>query len=163
MYAMAKRYGIDTVHYIGKFTNPTLEEVTAYAGKSAIGAKGEGVVLKNRNFVNQFGDSCHAKFVTQEFKEDNGVTFGGNNKSSEAYVEMKYCLKYMSLERVRKIVHKLEATDGKPELKHIPKVASMAYHDMLTEEVWDMAKEKRVVNFGTLQNLCNKRCTMIYK
>lgn len=163
MYMEAETYGIETAHFVGKFENPTPQQVEAYCGKSQYGQKGEGVVIKNPSFRNKFGDPCHAKIVTQEFKEDNGVTFGGNNKDSDTYEEMYTVNKYMTLERVRKIVQKIEAIDGKAKLSDIPKVQSMAYHDMLVEEIWEISQKKKVVDFAKLQTLCYKKAIFIFK
>ena len=163
MYDVAKDYGIETAYFVGKFENPTPEQVQEYCGKSQYGQKWEGVVIKNPSFRNKFGDPCHAKIVTQEFKEDNGVTFGGNSKDSNTYEEMYMVNKYMTLERVRKIVQKIEAIDGKAKLSDIPKVQSMAYHDMLTEEIWEISQKKMVIDFAKLQTLCYKKAIFIFK
>ena len=69
----------------------------------------------------------------------------------------------MTLERVRKIMQKAESMDGKLDLKDCPKIASMSYHDMLTEEIWEIAKDKRKVDFAVLQGLCTKKAIFIFK
>lgn len=118
------------------------------------------------NFVNKFGDPQHGKYVTQEFKEDNAVTFGGNNRSSETYEEMYYVNQFMTLARVTKIFHKLESSEGRLEMKHIPQIMGMCYHDLITEEAWVIAKEMgkshKLFNFKAFQDLCNKKSKSIF-
>lgn len=166
VYEVGEEYGIKTAYLFGKYTNPTLELIKEFAGKSVLGDKVEGVVVKNLGFINKFGDYQHGKYVTQDFKEDNAITFGGNNKSSETYNEMYYVNKYMTLPRVQKIIYKLEAMEGRPEMKHIPQVMGMAYHDLITEEAWSIAKEMakagKFFDFKAFEQFCNRKSKQIF-
>jgi hypothetical protein len=47
MYDEAEQYKITTVHFVGTLVNPAPEEVQEFVGKSILGEKGEGVVIKN--------------------------------------------------------------------------------------------------------------------
>lgn len=161
---VAQGYGINTPQLFATIENPTLEQIDQYVGKTCLGEKGEGVVIKNPSFVNKFGEYQHAKIVTQEFKEDNGLVFGGNNKHSETYWEMYVVNKYMTLERVQKIMNKLQPViDKKLDLEHIPRIMHTAYHDMLTEEVWEISKKAQSINFKDLQRLSQRKAAQIYK
>ena len=166
MYQIANGYEIPTVRCYGTFINPTLEEVKALAGTSVLGEKGEGVVVKNLSFRNKFGDVNFGKYVTQEFKEDNGVTFGGNNKFSETYEEMYFVNKLVNLARIEKTTHKLESMEGKLSEVHIPRIMGMVFHDVMTEEANDMAnhlaKNGANFNFKKFRELCNKKSKSIF-
>ena len=166
MYELAKEYNIPAVALIGNFENPTLEDIKAHAGYSVLGEKGEGVVIKNMTFVNKYGSRGHAKYVTQEFKEDNAVTFGGNNKHSEAYEETYYMNKFMTLARVQKVLHKLESKLGKLSEKNIPEIMGTCYHDVIAEEGWTLAKEMSTTgkpfNFKTFKSLCDRKSKSIF-
>lgn len=166
VYLLANEYGIKTAHLFGVYDNPDLELIQSLAGQSVLGEKGEGVVIKNFEFINQFGNPQHGKYVTQEFKEDNAITFGGNNKSSVTYDETYYVNKFMTLARVQKIIHKLEATDGKPDMKHIPKVMGMCFYDLVMEEAWTIAQEMSKLNkgfsFKSFKHLCDKKSKQIF-
>jgi hypothetical protein len=166
VYTLAKDYDIKTAHYFGEFKNPTLDDIKELAGKSVLGVKGEGVVIKRLDFVNKFGRQQHGKYVTQEFKEDNAITFGSNNKSSETYTEMYYVNKFLGLERVRKICQKLEAIEGKLEMRHIPRIMEMTYYDLITEECWTIAKETeksgKFFDFKSFKEFCYKKTKSIF-
>lgn len=166
LYKIAKEYDIPTAHFHGKFENPTLELIKFFAGRSVLGEKGEGVVVKNLSFRNKFGDVNFGKYVTQEFKEDNGVTFGGNNKFSDTYEEMYFTNKFVTLPRVEKTLHKLESMEGKLSEKHIPRVMGMVFHDVMSEEANDMAnhlaKSGADFNFKKFKELCNKKSKSIF-
>ena len=134
-----------------------------FVGQSNLGKDGEGVVIKNPTFINQFGDYSYAKVVTQRFKETNAITFGGNNKHSETYWEMFIVNKYATLARVKKIMNKIQPTiDKRLDFEHTSRVAGTCYHDMLTEEIWDIAKKAAVVNFRQLKRLASKKFIQIY-
>lgn len=158
-----KTYGIDTVPMHGKFENPTLDALMEFVGKTEFGDRGEGVVIKNLEFRNAFGENCFAKIVTQEFKEDNGVTFGGNNKFSDTYHEMWVVNKFMTLTRVKKIMDKIQPLlDERLDMKHIPRIINTAYHDMLTEEIWEIQGKCPSINFQALSRIAQKKAKQIY-
>jgi len=164
---LAEEFVFKTPQYHGSWTDPTDEDlavINSFAGLSALGEKGEGVVLKNEEFRDKFGNHNHAKIVTEAFKEDNGVTFGGNNKHSDTYWEMYIVNKYMTLARIEKIVHKLQPqVDEKLDLQHIPRITNTAYHDMLTEEIWEISKKVGTVDFKSLKRVAMKKAVQIYK
>lgn len=161
---IAKQYNLLTPEYHGLFINPTLEQIKEHVGKSVLGTNGEGVVIKNHSFRDKFSNHNYAKIVTESFKEANSVTFGGNNKHSDSYWEMYVINKYMTLARIEKIMNKTQPFVGKRlDLEHIPRIANSAYHDMLTEEIWEIQAKVESLNFKTLKRVAMKKATQIYK
>lgn len=139
---IAEEFGIPHVHLFTKIKNPTLDQIKEFAGKSVLGEKGEGIVVKNLEFINKFGDTQYGKYVTQEFKEDNAITFGGNNKHSDTYWEMYFVNEYVSLPRLEKILNKFSnMSEEKLDMKHIPQIMGMMHHDVITEECWAIQKK----------------------
>ena len=160
---IALEYGIETVPLHGVFENPTLEFLMEFVGKTEFGDMGEGIVLKNLGFKNKFGDTTFAKIVTEKFKEHNAITFGGNNKFSDTYWEVYIVNKYMTLARVQKIMNKLQPEiNERFDMKHIPRIAGTAYHDMLTEEVWEIANKVDHIVFKTLKRIAFAKAKQIY-
>jgi hypothetical protein len=161
---IAKEHGIKHPQIFADVCNPTPEFVKAFAGKTELGEKGEGVVIKNPDFKNKFGEWQYAKVVTEEFKEDNGVVFGGNNKHSDTYWETYVVNKYMTLERIQKIINKVQPlVEKRLDLEHIPRITNTAYHDMLTEEIWDIQAKVEALDFKTLKRIAIKKAVQIYK
>lgn len=159
---LAKRYEID---YPQIFFTGTADEakVREFVGQSNLGALGEGVVVKNPQFLNKFGDMAYAKVVTEKFKEDNALTFGGNNKHSDTYWEMWVVNKYCTLARVQKIMNKIQPeVNEKLDKQHTPRIAATAYHDLLTEEIWEIQKKCVAVNFRKLKGLATRKLVKIY-
>lgn len=159
----AEQFGIDTVPMHGTFVNPTVEQLQEFVGKSEFGDRGEGIVIKNLSFVNSFGELCFAKMVTESFKEDNAVVFGGNNKYSDTYNEVYVINKYMTVARVKKIMDKLQPViEEKLDMKHIPRIMMSAYHDMLIEEIWAIQKDVPKLDFKSLKRISDKKSKQIY-
>lgn len=160
-----ERYGIETVPNLGEFINPTLKDLTKLVEgqKSVYGEKREGIVLRNPEFVNTFGDKCNAKIVSEGFMEDNGITFGGNNKYSEVYWEQFVSNKYITLERVQKIMQKIQPEINKRlDMEHIPRIINTVYHDMIQEEGWEIANKVKKLDYDVLKRICSKKAKQVY-
>lgn len=164
VHQLAKDFDLKVPEYHGKFINPTEEDFKPFVGKSVLGEEGEGIVLKNPMFRDKFGNHNYAKIVTENFKENNGVTFGGNNKHSDTYWELYIVNKYMTLARIEKVMNKLQPmVDHRLDLADIPRITNTAYHDMLTEEIWEIAKKVGTVDFKALKRVACKKAVQIYK
>lgn len=160
---IAKEHGIEVVPMYGTIENPTVEQLQAMVGKSEFGDRGEGIVIKNLSFTNKFGETVFAKLVHESFKEDNVVTFGGNNKFSDTYWEMWAVNKFMTLARVKKVMDKIQPQiNERLDMKHIPRIVNTAYHDMLTEEIWEMQDKMPSVDFRALSRCAQKKAKQIY-
>lgn len=160
---IAEEYGIEKPQYFGLFENPTLEELMKFVGASCLGEKGEGIVIKNMDHKDKWGNHCYAKIVTEKFKEDNALTFGGNNKHSESYWEMYIVNKYITLGRVEKVMNKIQPeVDERLDKEHTPRVINTVYHDMIIEEIWEIQKKVQHVNFGVLRKLATRKAAKVF-
>lgn len=158
----AEFLGLEYPHIFAK-GKLTIEEIQEFVGKSAIAPAGEGVVVKAEGFVNKFGDHCYAKVVHQKFKESNAIVFGGNNKHSDTYWEMYVVNKYCTVGRVQKIMQKIQAeTERRLDKEHTSQIAGSCYHDLITEEIWEIVKKVPALNFKKLQGFCTRKFIQIY-
>lgn len=158
----AEFLGLEYPHIFFK-GKATEEQIKEFVGKSMIAPAGEGVVLKNPDFINKFGDHAYAKVVHEKFKESNAIVFGGNNKHSESYWEMYVVNKYCTTARVRKIMQKLQAeTDRRLDMEHTSRVAGTCYHDMIQEEAWEIVKKVPKLDFKKLQSFSHRKFIQIY-
>lgn len=163
---LCNKYGIDKPH-IFHHGEITLEEVKKHSGKSTLGERGEGVVIKVEGFKDSFCNRCHVKYVTDEFKEVMHSSGSANaiREPSEDLITEKYCTEG----RVRKIMNKLtielETTTGeKLDKKHTPRLTGLVYHDVIREECWDIQKEFNVISFKALQKaIFNKSKELFFK
>lgn len=165
----ADAYQIKTAHYYGKFTGLTYDSIKEMSGKSVLGKCGEGVVVKPVSFKNEFGDEPYGKYVTEDFREDSAITFGGNNRHSDVYLEMYYVNRFVTLARVQKVVQKIEATLENGEVldyKHIPRIMETVYYDVMIEEGYTIAKEMgkngKLFNFKSFSRLLSKKAKSVF-
>jgi len=160
---LSKKYKIKTVELFAVMEKPSLDDIQHFVGQSSLGEIGEGVVIKNFGFINEFGDTEYAKVVTEKFKENNALVFGGNNKHSDTYWEMFVVNKYITLERVRKIMQKIQPTENRRlNITHTARVINSTYHDMITEEIWEIQKKVKAINLKKLQHLSCRKAAQIY-
>lgn len=161
---LASKYGIDVVPDLGTIINPTLQQLTALVEQPSVyGKKREGIVIRNPEFTNQFGDKVNAKLVSEGFMEDNGITFGGNNKFSEVYWEQWVSNKYVDVARVQKIMNKIQPEiNERLDLKHIPRIISTVYHDMIQEEGWEISQKAEAINFRVLERIVGKKAKQVF-
>lgn len=114
---------------------------------------GEGLVIKNYDFVNKYGRQTWAKIVTSEFKEKHNKEMGApivkNNLLEEEIAE-----KYVTLALCEKVYAKIENEEGFTS-KKIPQLLNTVYYDVVREDTWNFIKEHKnpTINFRTLQ-LC---------
>lgn len=182
VYTMAEVYKIKTPHLFAVLEKPTFEQLNKYVGISKCGENGEGIIIKNLDFINQFDNITYAKIVTDEFKESNAIVFGSNNRHSDSYWEMYIVNRFMTLPRIEKVKNKLlplmtkdeeckYVMNGRPLsvdlleslLMLTPRVSNTAYHDLLTEEIWAIANKVGKVDFKTLSRVATRKATQIYK
>lgn len=163
VYRFGDQYGINVPQLFAVIEHPTIEQIMPYVGQSCLGPKGEGVVIKNPEFINKFGELRYAKIVTENFKEENALLFGGNNKHSESYFEVYVMNKYMTPARVQKVMNKITPTiEGQLNMTHTARVINTAYHDLITEEIWEIQKKCPALNFKKLQVLCTRKAAKTY-
>lgn len=164
VYELAEKYKIKTPHLFAKINNPDESSIFKFAGSSLLGEKGEGVVIKNPKFVNEFSDSVYAKIVTDEFREKNIEVFGGNSKQSPNYWERYVANKYITTGRIKKIISKIEnQTQSNLTIKDTRRVIHTTYHDMLMGEIWEIQRKVYRLNFRILQKICTKKAAALYK
>lgn len=143
----------------GTLENPTKEELLFYVGKSDVWPIWEWIVIKNPNFINQYGNRVYAKIVWEKFKEENSVVFGNHQRWDN---EMKIVNKYCTLWRVKKIINKLENIFDRWVIKQDTNaIIWMIQNDIITEEAWAISKEW-TIDFKRLKWLISKRRARIF-
>lgn len=160
--ALAERLGVEypIVYGSGKFT---VDELDAFIEKEWLGHKNEGVVVKPLNFVNKFGDIVYAKRVSQAFKEQNAIVFGGNDKHSDAYWEQYVTNKYCTIATLEKNLNKLAPTiEGRIDKQHTPLIAGTCVHDTWVENSWEIFKKVPALDLKKLNNLMMRKYVQLF-
>lgn len=140
-----------------------LSVIKEYAWQSCLWPKWEGVVIRNDNFVNKFWSRCLGKYVTEEFAEVNSMVFGGNKEHWEYSYEKDIVRKYVTPWRCLKLINKLLIKyDEKLEMRMIPEMMSITFHDVIQEEIWDIAKKGWTINFKHLNKLVSEKAKFFF-
>lgn len=141
-----KDMGFDYIVPIGKVINGSDETFRKLTEKNTFLIKdgegvGEGVVLKNYDFVNKYGRIVWAKIVTNEFKEKHAKEMGtgviGGLALEEKIVD-NFLTKEMIIKTHSKIVND---NSGEWNSKMVPKLLGLVWHDFVVEEIWDIVKK----------------------
>jgi hypothetical protein len=114
---------------------------------------GEGVVIKNYDFVNRFGRTTWAKIVTSEFKEKHSKQMGPSILNANKLVEEEIAEKFVTSALVDKEFAKIESVDGWSS-KLIPKLLNVVYYSLVKEDAWEFVKEHKnpTIDFRRLQH-----------
>lgn len=182
-YAPTLRFaGLDVVEPLCSIESPSPDQLqrelaaNTYLIQDGCGA-GEGIVLKNYAWTNQFGRQPWAKVVRTEFKEDNKRAFGTPVKGGERQVELEIAERYCTAGRVAKIraqiIHDTISqlspmpllTDYDEAARRveeeyrgqiIPRLLQTVYTDIVREECWTFVRELKdpTINFKRLRAAC---------
>jgi hypothetical protein len=114
---------------------------------------GEGVVIKNYEFVNKYGRTTWAKIVSNEFKEQAHKNFGSPKSKGKKQVEMDIAQHYVTEALVSKEYAKIVSDDGW-QSKKIPQLLNTVYYCVVKEEAWDFVKKHKnpTIDFTKLKN-----------
>jgi hypothetical protein len=119
---------------------------------------GEGIVLKNYQFINRFGVLAYAKIVTSEFKEAHHREMGAPD-SAKTLTEEEIAIEYVTDTIVEKTYAKIMNECNGWNSKYIPRLLETVYHDVIVEEMYNAQKKFKncTVNFGTLRHFVYKQ------
>lgn len=110
---------------------------------------GEGIVIKNYDYINKYKRTIWAKIVTNSFKTFH-VTDLVEEKIVESLVDKAFVDKTYA-----KIVNENSGWNS----KYIPMLFGVVYHDLIKEELWDILKKYKspIINFKILNALVIKK------
>lgn len=165
-----QKHGLDYVVPMFRAENIHLEYLIKALEKNTFliqegAGLGEGVVVKNYDFINRYGNVVWAKVVRQEFKEENAKTFGINTIGLVDPVEKKIVDKFVTEAMVEKVYAKIVNEIGAWESKYIPRLLNTVFYDLIREETWEYLKEFNLptVGFQSLKAYTIQRVKAIKK
>lgn len=132
-----------------------LEKNTHYI-KEGCGT-GEGVVIKNYSWENQYGRVVWAKLVTNAFKEVHHKEMGAPEVGQQT-LEEKIAEEFVTQHLVDKVHAKITLENGWSS-KMIGKLLGVVWHDLVTEELWEITKRYKnpKIDFKRLQRYTTQR------
>lgn len=157
---MLKPYELNIISPMAVINNATYDNLLREVNQNGfliVDGKGvgEGVVIKNYNFANRFGNVVWAKIVTNEFKERNKKEFGHKEINGTKMVEQDIVDEFITEHLVNKVFAKIANEREGWNSKYIPRLLSTVYHDLVSEEIWGIVKKMKnpTINFKTLSTL----------
>jgi hypothetical protein len=114
---------------------------------------GEGIVIKNYNFINKYNRQTWAKIVTSEFKEKHAKEMGASEIKGTRMIEEEIAEKYVTEALCEKVYSKIVNEKGWSS-KQIPQLLNTVFYDLVKEDSWQFIKEFKnpIINFKTLQH-----------
>lgn len=167
---LCKEYGVDFIPCTLKSRNPTYEilqratEDNRFLIQEGQG-HGEGIVIKQYGWKNRFGRTAFAKLITNTFKDKHIQEMGGSVVNAKL-VEEEIADEFITEHMVEKIVEKIRVSKGDEAsfgARDIPQLLGMAYHDLVTEELWQALKKHKnpKVCFKTLNHCAIRRVKLL--
>jgi len=159
--------GINFIPPLAKIKDPNdenllqlLERTGEFLIKDGHG-KGEGIVVKNYDFVNKYGRQVWGKMVTNEFKEVHTKTMGAPEINSTLLVEEQIVRDHLTEEFIKKEQAKIVSASSIDFFDNsmIGETLGRVWYEFIREETWNWVKEHKApkVNFRLLQNLVYKK------
>ena len=138
---------------------------------------GEGIVVKNYAWRNQYGRQPWGKIVRNEFKEKNRTAFGTPVMHGEFTVEQAIVEKYCTPEFVGKTRAKVvlavanekgidisepnavRTVESTHRGKVIPQFLGRLWHDFVTENIWSFLQDHKAcaIDFGRTNGLLTRK------
>lgn len=163
-YAVFEEYGFESVPWIeltqAKDVNPNIEEyyisTSKYAPKDNP-FKAEGVVIKN------YAKQIFAKYVREEFKEDNKKVFGGGKKDAKNDDEV-IVAKYCTNARINKQIYSMINEEGIAlEMAMMKQLPNKVWEDIIEEEYKTILTTKYKLDISNIRKMVAKRCLEVLK
>lgn len=144
---ICKEFGAAFIPCILKSRNPTYDVLTKAMENNRFLIKdnsgvGEGIVIKQYGWKNRFGRTVFAKLITNAFKDKHIAEMGGSVVNVKM-VEEAIADEFMTEHMVEKIIAKIRNDEGAFTARSIPQLLGMAYHDLVTEELWQAIKKHK--------------------
>lgn len=148
-------YGIKYISPIAILQNPTEQEVKSYVDQCTFlckeGTVGEGIVVKNQQFVNKYGRTVWAKVVRDEFKEKIMAKKAKPIVTTE--IEQQIVDSFCTSSFIEKEYQKIAENGWNSKM--IPMLLSRIYNEFIKEESWNFIKKFKnpTVNYKVLNSL----------
>lgn len=165
---LCEQFNIEYIPCLKIIKNPTEErlyntlEENNYLIEDGKGS-GEGIVIKNYNYVNRFGRTTWAKIVTSEFKEKHKKVMGASEITEQQLAEDKiidkYCTEALIEKTYSKIVNEMEGWSS----KYIPRLLETVFRDLVVECTYDAVTKLKVkkIDFVRLKKFTQQKIKQV--
>lgn len=153
-------YGVSFIPPLEIIDNPTTGELNKCVENNHFmmegDALGEGVVIKNYEFVNVYGRTTWAKIVREEFKASSKIT--PKERGEDTSIENKIAEMYLNPDFIEKEYYKFVDENGTWNDKMIPAFISHVYAEWWKDYSYDvLATSRDTINLGELRKKMAKK------
>ena len=154
---------ISIIPLIAKLENPTLDDIKVLlneTGKYLVtDGLGEGIVIKNYDFINRFGRTTWAKLLTEDFLENKlHNKIQANIEKGECPIE-HHIICMMTIDHIQKEYNKLLENKGDWSSKYIFELLNRVFIEFYRDN-WEIILKKfhnPTINFRLLKSLSDKK------
>jgi hypothetical protein len=155
--------GINIIPLIAKLDNPTMDDLKALlndTGKYLLSSGlGEGIVIKNYDYVNKYGRRTWAKILTEDFLQTKKESRMKNFiEKEECPIEYNIIL-LLTEEHIQKEYHKLKEDKGDWSSKYIFELLNRVFNEFFKDN-WELILKKfhmPIINFKMLRSLSDAK------
>ncbi len=153
---LLKKFELDYIQPMAEIESPTTEELKALLDENTYLIQpdqglGEGIVIKNYQFVNKYGRTTWAKIVRDEFRQDERKKKPRPIHELEGGIVETFLTEVM----IDKVYHDLlMSNEGEWTPGLIPRLLETVFHDFIIEETFNFLKKLRnpIINFKVLKS-----------
>jgi len=157
--SLLEEFGVNYIPPIRVIKNGCLDDFVKLLDQNQYliedgGGVGEGIVIKNYEFVNRYGRQTWAKIVTSEFKEKHTKEMVAPSVEGKKLVEDGIIKEFCTEALITKTFEKIKLENGGWTSKYISQLLGRVYHDLVVEETWNFVKKFKnpTINFKMLNN-----------
>ena len=152
-----REFGLNIIYPIATLNNPSMEQLNQLAESNNYlmqeGLIGEGITIKNYEFVNKFGDYACGKLLSNNFKVEKVIKSAGSTTYDK--VENEIVDSAVDLALVDKAYGKIVLANDGWENKCYPRLFETVYKDVVCEELYSITTtmKKPIVDLSVLYRL----------
>jgi hypothetical protein len=157
---MLEEYGVNYIPPIVEIKGANKESLYRTLEKNNFLIKdgegiGEGVVIKNYDYVNKYGEIIWAKIVTSEFKEKHTKTMGAPTITVSSVIEESIVEDFVTSAFVEKEYAKIVNNNDGWESKYIGEFLNKIWYELINEEMWNILDKYKTpeIDFSLLRRM----------
>lgn len=154
---------VEVIPLIAKLENPTVDELIALLEKTGdylvTEGVGEGMVIKNYDFVNRYGRTVWAKLLTEDFKVHKDKTRKANTEAKVENETEHKIIQMLTVEHIQKEHAKLIEAKGDWSSKYIFELLNRVFDEFLRDNFEIFIKKLRMptINFRVLKQMSDTK------
>lgn len=158
-----KYKNINYIPLIAKLENPTVDDIKALLNKTGsyliTDGLGEGIVIKNYEFINKYGRTTWAKILTEDFTNNKKHSRINNSEEKLEYEMEHKIISLLTLEHIHKEYNKLIESKGDWSSNYIFELLNRVFMEFIHDNI-DIIINKfhnPTINFRVLKQLSDNK------